>query len=120
MSIRNVYTGTYKRIDGSVLSGPALADLVTVMDPELNRELLDRLNSTAATMAAMVARADSIEAYDKMISEGNTIGNQVVQNAIDSLLSQTRSIERVIAALDLGAVALESSDSLDNPNAVFQ
>ena len=71
-------------------------------------------------MAVMKARAESIEAYDQMIGEGNTAGNAVVQVAIDSLIAQTRPIERAVAALGLGTIEIEGSDSLDNPNAVFQ
>ena len=71
-------------------------------------------------MAVMRARADSVEAYDQMIGEGNAEGNAVVQAAIDGLIDQTRSIERAVAVLDLGAIAIEGSDSLDNPDAVFQ
>ena len=41
-----------------------------------------------------------------------------LQQAVDGLIDQTRSIERVIAALDLGTIPLEGSDSLDNPSAV--
>jgi putative iron-regulated protein len=44
----------------------------------------------------------------------------VVQAVIDGLVDQTRSIERVVTALDLGDVSIEGSDSLDSPNAVFQ
>ncbi len=55
-----------------------------------------------------------------MIGEGNTEGNAIVQAAIDGLVKQTKSIERAITALDLGSIELEGSDSLDNPNAVFQ
>ena len=40
--------------------------------------------------------------------------------AIDGLVDQTRAIERAVAALDLGNVSIEGSDSLDNVNAVFQ
>ena len=71
-------------------------------------------------MAAMRARAESVEAYDQMIGEGNAEGNAVVQAAIDGLIDQTRSIERAVAALGLGAITVEGSDSLDNPDAVFQ
>ena len=39
---------------------------------------------------------------------------------VDALIAQTRSIERVVAALKLSAIAFEGSDSLDNPDAVFQ
>jgi putative iron-regulated protein len=40
--------------------------------------------------------------------------------AIDGLIDQTRSIERVVTALNLDAIQFEGSDSLDNPDAVFQ
>jgi putative iron-regulated protein len=55
-----------------------------------------------------------------MIGEDNPEGNAMVQTAIDALLDQTRTIERIIAALDLGPLELEGSDSLDDPQAVFQ
>jgi putative iron-regulated protein len=58
-------------------------------------------------------------AYDQMIGDGNPAGNALVQAAIDGLLDQTRTIERIIAALDLGPLELEGSDSLEDPEAVF-
>jgi putative iron-regulated protein len=68
----------------------------------------------------MKTRAEQVETYDQMIGQGNAEGNAVVQAVSDALVAQTRSIERVIAALELGDIELEGSDSLDNPNAVFQ
>jgi len=55
-----------------------------------------------------------------MIAEGNTEGNAVVQAAIDRLVDQTRSFERVVTALQLGGVKVEGSDSLDKPNEIFK
>ncbi|MEM6712422.1 MAG: imelysin family protein [Pseudomonadota bacterium] len=120
IGIRNVYSGTYRRIDGSVVSGPSLADLVAAADPALDAEVAGKLDATVTAMAIMRARAESIEAYDQMIGEGNDEGNAVVQAAIDGLIDQTRSIERVVALLNLDAIEFEGSDSLDNPTAVFQ
>ena len=120
IGIRNVYNGHYRRIDGSVVSGPSVSDLVSAKDADLNTEINDKLNATVAAMAIMRARAESIEAYDQMIGEGNEAGNAVVRAAIDGLIDQTRSIERAIAVLDLGGIELEGSDSLDDPEAVFQ
>jgi putative iron-regulated protein len=120
LGIRNVYTGHYRRIDGSVVTGPSVAELVAAADPALDKEIRAKLDATVAAMAAMRARAESIEAYDQMIGEGNAEGNAVVQAAIDGLIDQTRSIERAVAALGLGAITVEGSDSLDNPDAVFQ
>ncbi|MEM0900054.1 MAG: imelysin family protein [Pseudomonadota bacterium] len=120
VGIQNVYTGSYTRVDGSVVSGPSVSDLVAEANAGLNTELTAKIETTVEAMNAMAARAESGEAYDQMISIGNTEGNAIVQAAIDGLVDQTRSIERVIAALDLGTIELEGSDSLDNPDAVFE
>ncbi len=120
VGIQNVYLGTYKRPDGSAVEGASLSDLVKEKDAGLDKEMRAKLDATIAAMAAMKERAETVEAYDQMIGEGNEEGNAVVQAAIDALVDQTRSIERVMALLDITGVELEGSDSLDNPNAVFQ
>ena len=120
IGIRNVYTGTYRRIDGSVVAGPSVSDLVRDRDAALDEELRTKLDAAVTALAVMRARAESIEAYDQMIGEGNEAGNAVVQDVVDALVDQTRSIERAVATLGLSAIEFEGSDSLDNPNAVFQ
>ena len=117
----SIYTGRYARIDGSVVSGPSLADLVKAKDSALAGKIQKAMETTLARMQVMKDLADRrVMAYDQMIGEGNDEGNAVVQAAIDGLIDQTPSIERAIAALDLGQIELEGSDSLDAPEAVFQ
>ncbi|MCB1476325.1 MAG: peptidase [Rhodobiaceae bacterium] len=118
--IRNVYLGSYTRIDGTTVSGPSLSAYVAEKDKALDEEMRGKLGATKSAMEAMVSRAETKEAYDQMIAEDNREGNETVQAAIDGLIAQTRTIERIVAALNLGDVALEGSDSLDNPNAVFK
>ncbi|WP_033534573.1 imelysin family protein [Bordetella trematum] len=120
VGMRNVYLGDYRRIDGSQVKGASLSDLVKEKDPKLDAEVRAKLDATLAAMQAMRDRADKIETYDQMIAEGNTEGNAVVQAAIDRLIDQTRSLERVIALLELGDIEIEGSDSLDQPEAVFK
>ncbi|MFB2553125.1 imelysin family protein [Ensifer soli] len=120
IGIETVYTGSYTRTDGTTLSGPSLSALVAEKDKALDAELTAKLEKTTAAMRAMVERARTTEAYDQMIGEGNAEGNAIVQAAIDGLIDQTKSVERVISSLDLGTIELEGSDSLDNPDAVFQ
>ncbi|MVW71573.1 imelysin family protein [Bordetella sp. 15P40C-2] len=120
IGIRNVYLGEYLRTDGQTVKGASLSDLVKARDPKLDAEMRAKLDATVAAMQAMRDRAEKVETYDQMIAAGNAEGNAVVQAAIDALIDQTRSLERVIAVLDLGDVALEGSDSLDKPEAVFQ
>jgi putative iron-regulated protein len=69
-------------------------------------------------MKAMVKRAETVEAYDQMIGEGNKEGNAVVQASIDGLTNQTKAIQRAVAALNLKSIEFEGSDSLDNPSKV--
>ncbi|MCS4243785.1 putative iron-regulated protein [Rhizobium sp. BIGb0125] len=120
IGIASAYTGEYTRVDGTKLTGPSVSELVAEKDKALDEEVKGKLNKTLDAMHAMEKRAEAGEAYDQMIGEGNAEGNAVVQAAIDGLVDQTKSIERVITALDLGKIELEGSDSLDNPNAVFQ
>ena len=121
VGIRDAYLGSYKRIDGRVVKGPSLADLVKDKAPDLDVEMRGKLDATVAATAVMKKMSDSGQmAYDQMIGEGNADGNAMVQAAIDSLLDQTKSIEKVVGELDLGSIEFEGSDSLDNPTAVFQ
>ena len=116
----NVYTGTYTRIDGSKVTGASLSELVEETAPKVNSDMLASLDATEAAMAALKTRAETKEAYDQMIGPDNPEGNAVVQAAVDALTAQTKSIEAVVSALGLQPIAFEGSDSLDNPEAVFQ
>ena len=120
LGIRNVYLGEYRRIDGTVVKGPSLSDLVAAAAPDVDSALRGQLDATIAAMGAIVKSAEGGEAYDQMIGEGNGAGNARVQAAIDALTAQTGGIERVVAALRLAQVAFEGSDSLDDPEAVFE
>ena len=118
LGIRNVYLGTYRRADRSLVTGPSVSDLVRAKSPEVDAEVRTKLDATMDAMNAMYLRALTTESYDQMIGEGNAAGNAVVQKVVDALLDQTKSIERAVATLDLKAIEFEGSDSLDNPSAV--
>jgi len=121
IGIRNVYLGSYTRVDGSVVEGPSISDLIAARDPALDTELKGQLDDSVAKLQAIADRAAGGEAYDQQIGEGNEEGNATVQAAIDALIAQTRGIERAVAVLELGdTVTIEQSDSLVNPDAVFQ
>ena len=121
IGVQNVYLGKYTRVDGSVVEGPSLSQVIAAKDEALDSEIQGLLDDTIAKMNVMVERAEGGEAYDQQIGEGNTEGNAVVQAAIDGLIAQTRGIERAVALLELqDAVTIEDSDSLSNPDAVFE
>ena len=118
LGIRNVYLGTYRRADRSIVTGPSVSDLVRAKSPEVDAEVRTKLDATMDVMNAMYLRALTTESYDQMIGEGNEAGNAVVQKVVDALLDQTKSLERAVATLDLKAIEFEGSDSIDNPSAV--
>ena len=120
VGIRNVYLGSYTRIDGSVVQGPSVSDLVKTADYNVDRRLQAALADTLAKFQVLVARAETTEAYDQMLAEGNTEGNATVQTAIDALLAQTKEIERAVAVLNIKTIEFEGSDSLDTPSKVAQ
>lgn len=119
LGIVNVYNGHYEGLNGTV-DGPSVADMVEEADPALAEEMQTKLTTTLDAATTMIKRADSTEAYDQMIGEGNEEGNAVVQAVIDGLVDQTASIERVVPALGLESIEIEGSDSLDSPDAVFE
>ena len=119
--IYNVYHGRYQRIDGSVVEGPSLASLVSAAAADLDAEMRAGLDATAAAMQRMKDTADSgAMSYDQMLGEDNPEGNALVSDVVEALKAQTRVIERVAVALGVETLELEGSDSLDNPDAVFQ
>jgi putative iron-regulated protein len=121
IGMRAVYDGRYQRLDGSVVEGPSLADLVTAADPELGKSMQDALDATLGKAQTLKDTADSGKmAYDQMLAEDNPEGNAILEAVIAALQAQTKVIEQTLAALDLGSLEFEGSDSLDNPEAVFQ
>jgi putative iron-regulated protein len=114
-----IYQGSYTRTDGSVVKGASLSELVAAASPAADQGVKDAMANTEAKMKLIKDTADSGKmAYDQMIGDGNAEGNKMVQDAIDGLVAQTRAIEKAIEALQIGQIAIEGSDSLDNPSAV--
>jgi putative iron-regulated protein len=116
----SVYNGLYVRIDGRQVQGPSLAALVGEVAPDLQREMAAKLETTLAAARRLKERAETKERYDQMIGPNNPEGNAVVQAVIDGLVDQTKTFERIVAALKLKAIKFEGSDSLDKPDAVMK
>ncbi|MDP3338995.1 imelysin family protein [Frigidibacter sp.] len=120
LGIRNVYLGSYTRVDGSTVTGPSLSSLVAAADPAVDAELKTDLDATVAALDDLVTAAEGGMAYDMMLAPGNAEGEALITAAVDGLVKQTQAIERAVTALGVSGLAFEGSDSLDNPTAVFQ
>jgi len=120
LGIHNVYFGQYVGVDGTVINGPSLSELVAAADPEVDAALRADLNATMVKLGQLKAAAEGGFSYDQMLARGDKGGEAIIMAAVDALVQQTRSIERAVTALELDQIGFEGSDSLDNPNAVFQ
>jgi putative iron-regulated protein len=117
VGMMNLWRAHYTRPNGQVVQGASLRDYVVARNAAAARRLDDGMNNTLAKVKVIKDTADSGRmAYDQMIGD-NPAGNKMVQDAVDALVAQTRATEAVVATLGL-TIALEGSDSLDNPSAV--
>ncbi len=110
--VQNIYTGTYRRVDGTLVTGPSLSDLVEQTNPELDARLNAQLDISMDALQEMKARAESSQspmAFDEMIGPGNAQGEQIITNTIMALVDQTGSIEQ--AARELGINTLSPDDA---------
>ncbi|MES2813703.1 MAG: imelysin family protein [Pseudomonadota bacterium] len=120
VGIRNVYLGTYTRLDGSVLQGPSLSELVAAANPAVDSQFTTELDASVAALQAVKDAGDAGRTFDTLIAPGNAEGETLIMAAVDALVTQTASIDRAVTALGLSKVEFEGSDSLDSPGAVFQ
>ena len=120
VGIQSVYLGSYTGIDGTITSGPSLSELVAETDPALDAEMRMKLADAVLALGRIKTAAEAGFSYDMMLERGNDAGEALIMGGVNGLIDQTRSIERVIAALGADGIEIEGSDSLDDPNAVFQ
>jgi putative iron-regulated protein len=119
VGINNVFLGKYKNLDGKVVTGPSISLLLSEVDYDLNKKTKKSIKNTLKSMKKIVKSANKGVTYDMLIAEGNEKGNKLIQNAVDSLIKQSKNIELAATALNINNLQIEGSDSLDNPDAVF-
>ncbi|MEM6609845.1 MAG: imelysin family protein [Pseudomonadota bacterium] len=120
VGIQNVYLGEYVRVDGTLMEGPSLSDLVAATDPALDAEMQLRLSGAVMALGRIKSAAEAGFTYDMMLERGNAAGEALIMGGVNGLVAQTATIEEVVAALAIDAIEFEGSDSLDNPSAVFE
>ncbi|MEN5303703.1 imelysin family protein [Pseudomonas sp. TWI628] len=108
--IRNVYLGEYTRVDGTKLTGPSLSSLVAKADAAADATLKADLEATEAKIQVMVDHALKGEHYDQLIAADNAAGNQIVRDAIASLVKQTGSIEQAAGKLGIANLNPDTAD----------
>jgi putative iron-regulated protein len=108
--IRNVYLGEYRRLDGTLVSGPSLSSLVAPLDAATDSTLKADLVATETQLQVLVDSANQGQHFDQLIAADNTQGQQLVRNAIAALVKQTAAIEQVAAKLGVSNLNPETAD----------
>ncbi|MFH6601089.1 imelysin family protein [Ectopseudomonas khazarica] len=109
--IRNVYLGEYKKVDGSTLTGPSLADLVGKADAQADTTLKADLQDTEAKLQALVDSAEKNNVhFDQLIAADNAEGQQLVRDAIAALVKQTGAIEQAAGKLGISDLNPDTAD----------
>jgi putative iron-regulated protein len=98
--IENVWLGSFKRLDGSMVQGPSLKDLVAAK----NAALADKVSKQ---IAQSVTNANAIQApFDReIVGAKDAPGRIRVQKTIDSLVQQSKDITEAAAALGITKLA---------------
>ncbi len=109
--IYNVYTGLYKRHDGTLLSGPSIADLVSQKDAQAGKEIQKQFDLTRYQVGELVTSAEKNNHYfDQLIASGNVKGNALVNKTIVALVAQTGAIERAAGIVGIDSLSPDTAD----------
>lgn len=93
--VRNLYRGTYQRIDGTTVTGVGLYDVLRQVDAALADQLRDRIDTS-------LAAAEAIQnPFDQEIVASNPAGRARVQAFATSMALQTSLILAAAEALGL-------------------
>ncbi|MEL6178511.1 MAG: imelysin family protein, partial [Myxococcota bacterium] len=87
--IQNVWLGSYTRIDGSVVSGAGVKDVVEATDTMLAGEVTDKIAESLTLANAMQVP------FDQEIKPGNTEGNARVRALVVALTELESLLEQV-------------------------
>lgn len=110
LGIQNIYLGKYRRLDGTMLSGPSLSRLVAKANVDTDQQTRKALNKTMTTLTVLINAAEAKDKpmkFDMMIAEGNKHGEEILSNILSALVDQTRSIEKAASAINIDPNATE-------------
>ncbi|BDR13096.1 imelysin family protein [Vibrio sp. STUT-A11] len=109
--IYNVYMGLYKRQDGTLLTGPSIADLVTQQDEQAAKEIQKQFDDTRSQVGELVTSAEkNNQHFDQLIAVDNVQGNALVNETIMSLVAQTGAIERAASIIGIDSLSPDTAD----------
>lgn len=107
VGLRNVYMGRYHRVDGSMIEGPSLSELVRAADPELDRKLRDGIDRAIRRVDAIRDAAAGGKAYDQLLAPDDPEGGELIGEAIQALIAFSEQLREVGPILGVGEFQFE-------------
>lgn len=93
--VQNVWLGRYRKLDGTMESGPSVRDLIAAEDSALAEEITEQLEHS-------LEHAEDLQIpFDREIQAGNAVGNARVEELIDALDELSDSLERAFQVYGL-------------------
>lgn len=109
--IYNVFTGRYQRINGKVVSGASIKDLVAQNDQQAITDIQAGFDHALNQVHTLVDSAEKDnQHFDQLIAANNPQGNQLVDNAISALVVQTAAIEQAAVILGIENLNPDTAD----------
>ncbi|MGP8307617.1 imelysin family protein [Vibrio sp. YIC-376] len=109
--IYNVYMGLYNRQDGTLITGPSIADLVAQKDEQAAKEIQKQFDATRSQVSELVKSAEqNNQHFDQLIAADNIQGNALVNETIMSLVAQTGAIERAANIVGIDSLSPDTAD----------
>ncbi|MDP5253519.1 MULTISPECIES: imelysin family protein [unclassified Vibrio] len=108
--VYNVFTGSYKRVNGELVTGPSLYDLVKQQDAQAAARIQQQFDTTRAQVHTLVESAQNNQYFDQLIAPGNEQGNALVNQSINALVAQTAAIEDVSAIIGIDNLNPDTAD----------
>lgn len=107
VGLRNVYVGRYQRVDGSMIEGPSLSELVRAADPELDQKLHDGIDRAIRRVDAIRDAAAGGKAYDQLLAPDDPEGGELIGEAIRALIAFSEQLREVGPLLGVGEFQFE-------------
>ncbi|MGF1682366.1 imelysin family protein [Photobacterium minamisatsumaniensis] len=109
--IYNVYTGNYMRVNGELLSGPSIHDLVEKKDKQAAMAIQAEFDQARSQVYTLVQSAEKDnQSFDQLIASGNKEGHALVNGAIIALVKQTEGIEKAAGILGVSNLNPDTAD----------
>nr|WP_228767323.1 imelysin family protein [Vibrio hibernica] len=111
LGIYNVFNGSYTRVDGSIVKGASIKDLIMEKDADAAQQISQQFDATRDQIHKLVESAEkNNQHFDQLIASNNKAGHELVNASIQALVKQTESIEKAAAVIGITSLSPDNAD----------